>query len=479
MSSRNQKVVTSTEHSQPTNKLWLSTFITSLGNFSVQANFQAISIALIVMSVDVCTSNDDACRKGEQDAWVSGSLTAIVFAGSICGQLTMGYAGDVLGRDAAMAFTLSIATLAAMASALPMGSANEIYIILMFCRFVLGIGLGGVYPLAATKAAEDSSSGGRANNQSSAKSFFWQAPGAMFPWILALILVQTDMSSQAKWRLLLGIGSVPLAIAVAACFIESRLKGKPAVVAKTTNLSAFTLLKDKDMLLKLVGTGGTWFIFDVCYYGVGLFGGAILSALNDRDDDNITTSSSITLIAWQEAIALGAGIPAYLLTNYHIKKYGMKKIQIVGFIFTALLFLLMASLFDTLKSQSPEALYALYVLLLFSLCYGPNVTTYILPASVYDKNVRSTMNGISAASGKLGAVVGAYLFGAIATVTSYATVMAFCCALSLLGAYITYKFIEDGLDYDLEGKSSMTTPLISEHSDNGVSLHEEPEEIYA
>lgn len=75
----------------------LSGIITKVGNFGVQMNYQAISVALIVMSADVCTREDkDECKEGEQASWVTSSATAVVFAGSIAGQLTMGYAGDIL-----------------------------------------------------------------------------------------------------------------------------------------------------------------------------------------------------------------------------------------------------------------------------------------------------------------------------------------------------------------------------------------------
>ena len=76
------------------------------------------------------------------------SATATVFAGSIIGQLVMGYAGDVFGRSTAMCFTLMIAGLSAIASGVfSLGSAEEIYAVIIACRFFLGIGLGGVYPL--------------------------------------------------------------------------------------------------------------------------------------------------------------------------------------------------------------------------------------------------------------------------------------------------------------------------------------------
>lgn len=449
-------------------KALISTLITGIGNLAVQCNFQAVSIALIVMSMSQCTlANEAECKEGEQATWVSSTLHAIVFAGSILGQLTMGYAGDVMGIDAAMGFTLSLAMLGAFFSAvLPQGSPNTVYGVLAACRFLLGMGLGGVYPLSAIKAAQDASRGGKSNNRSAARAFFWQAPGSMMPWILALIIAQTSMSTESKWRLLLGFGAIPLAIAVGLSQIESRIGPKRAPAVKVVKPSMLTVLSNPDLVWKLVGTGGSWFIFDVCYYGVALFGGEILSAVNEgsSEDDDVTSRQHITLISWQQSIALGAAIPAYLLTNYLVKKQGMKKIQIIGFIFTAVLFFIMAGVFYPLKKSSPEALYFIFVILLFSLCFGPNVTTYVLPAAVYDKDVRSTMNGLSAALGKLGAVVGAYVFGAIATETGYPTVMVACGVLSLFGAFVSHRYIADGLDAPQEESvhSDAHNPLLAD-----------------
>ena len=44
---------------------------------------------------------------------------------------------------------------------------------------------------------------------------------------------------------------------------------------------------------------------------------------------------------------------------------------------------------------------------------GPNSTTFIIPAEVFPTKYRSTCHGISAASGKAGAIVGAFGFGEI------------------------------------------------------------------
>lgn len=55
----------------------LSALITAIGNFSVQYNFQAIGIALYVMSLKECTLDDDVqCAGGSQESWVGGTSRA-------------------------------------------------------------------------------------------------------------------------------------------------------------------------------------------------------------------------------------------------------------------------------------------------------------------------------------------------------------------------------------------------------------------
>lgn len=69
----------------------------------------------------------------------------------------MGYVGDRIGRSKALIFTTSLACLSALCSAvIPSGSPSEVYALIIVFRLFLGIGLGGVFPLSATKSSEDS-----------------------------------------------------------------------------------------------------------------------------------------------------------------------------------------------------------------------------------------------------------------------------------------------------------------------------------
>ena len=384
---------------------------------------------------------------------VGSTAAATVFAGAICGQLTMGYAGDLFGRTEALFLTLSIAAISAVASAVaPQGSATVVYAVIIVCRFLLGIGLGGVYPLSATKAAEDSSSSnGKVNSKGSAMSFFWQAPGAMTPWIVAYFCSFSDLSANSQWRLLLGLGSIPAVFVVMGTYIESTQESKSTnSVRKPFNTGGISLmieLQKTENIKKLLVTGGGWFIYDIAFYGVNLFAGAILDEMNG-DDDNVSSASSIRDITSKQMIGNGMAIPAVLLTICLMGSVSTKRLQVIGFILIAVGFVLLACLFVPLKNENPDLLFAFYCLLLFSLSFGPNVTTYVLSAETYPKEIRSTFTGISAACGKMGAVVGAYVFGNVSKVTTYPVIMVVCAVISIFGAIISHVYISDTSDID-------------------------------
>merc|ERR1719235_2622926 len=101
--------------------------------------------------------------------------------------MSMGAVGDILGRTRGMRMTLSISVLGAVLPALACGPAAQWYTIILLGRFILGFGIGGIYPLSAVGAAE---SGGSIIERSltTAWSFFWQIPGAVTPYLCAVML---------------------------------------------------------------------------------------------------------------------------------------------------------------------------------------------------------------------------------------------------------------------------------------------------
>lgn len=88
------------------------------------------------------------------------------------------------------------------------------------------------------------------------------------------------------------------------------------------------------------------------------------------------------------------------------------------------------------------------------------LTTFILPAETFPKEIRSTFGGIAAACGKLGAFVGAFSFGPLASSTSLPFVMAVCALLAVLGALLSHTCI--GTDRSRENFPSPGAAIISD-----------------
>ena len=131
-----------------------------------------------------------------------------------------------------------------------------------------------------------------------------------------------------------------------------------------------------------------------------------MKSISNSDDDNVSSTHSIRKVALQQLIALSMGLPACILAIYSLRLISIKSLQVWGFFIIAAMFILLACLFYPLKEKSSDGLFAIYCMLLFSLSFGPNLATFILPAHTYPKEVRATFNGISAACGKLGAFTG-------------------------------------------------------------------------
>ena len=79
------------------------------------------------------------------------------------------------------------------------------YAIICGCRFILGVGVGGQFPLSAA-AAKDSAAAEESSEQRVGWAFFWQTPGSLAPYLvddtgtieLTTFLVMLQMS-RATW----------------------------------------------------------------------------------------------------------------------------------------------------------------------------------------------------------------------------------------------------------------------------------------
>src|SRR5437763_3520153 len=118
------------------------------------------------------------------------------------GALIFGRLADYVGRRAIYGHTLIVLAIGAVASAL----APNLLWLLIF-RFILGLGIGGDYPLSATLMSE------YANRRDRGKLitmvFSMQGLGLIVGPLVAIILLASGINHDLTWRIMLGLGAVP------------------------------------------------------------------------------------------------------------------------------------------------------------------------------------------------------------------------------------------------------------------------------
>ena len=169
---------------------------------------------------------------------------------------------------------------------------------------------------------------------------------------------------------------------------------------------------------------------------------------NDKNSTPVAGDSLSDNLCAQLMIIAAIGLPGYYISVWLMDSLGRKNIQLQGFSMMFIIFLGLAIFLDALDDV-PALLLILYGLTFFFSNFGPNSTTFVLPAETFPVEVRSTFNGLSAAMGKVGAAIGSATFKPIVNSFGKKTNMGdkvafYCCAgVALLGVIVTIFFVED------------------------------------
>lgn len=377
---------------------------------------------------------------------VSGSI------GTLLGQLVFGWLADQLGRKKMYGIELMIIIVATVGTAVcGQGYGISLAGTIMFWRVVMGVGIGGDYPLSAIITSEFATK--KRRGAMMAAVFAMQGFGILAAAIVALVvlaafknnIIENALAIDYCWRLVLGLGAVPGLLALyfrltipetprytmdveldvkkASADITSYLQKDNIEAQKEADAPSNQYVAPKASWADfrkyfgqwkngkiLLGTAMSWFALDIAFYGIGLNNGSILKAIGYADshdpNPNIAAFVSLKNMALGNIIITAMGtVPGYWVTVLFVDRWGRKPIQIMGFTVLTILFIVMGAAFNPLKEHSIVAFIILFVLLQFFQNFGPNTTTFIVPGEVFPTRYRSTGHGISAASGKLGAIV--------------------------------------------------------------------------
>lgn len=404
---------------------------------------------------------DGSDKPGSLPPNVAAAVNGVAFCGTLSGQLFFGWLGDKMGRKKVYGMTLMLMVICSIASGLSFSrDAKAVMSTLCFFRFWLGFGIGGDYPLSATIMSEYANK--KTRGAFIAAVFAMQGFGILAGGIFAIIISSafkagfdapsyevdpirsTVPQADYVWRIIVMVGALPAALTYYWRMKMPETARYTALVAKNAKQAATDmsrvlqvdleaeeqkveqLTEDKSNQfglftkkflhrhgLHLLGTTTTWFLLDIAFYSQNLFQKDIFSAIGwiPKAKTMNAIDEVYRIARAQTLIALCSTVPGYWFTVAFIDRIGRFAIQLMGFFFmTVFMFALAIPYNHWTHKDNRIGFVIIYSLTFFFANFGPNATTFVVPAEIFPARLRSTCHGISAASGKLGAIVGAFGF---------------------------------------------------------------------
>ncbi|KAI8586083.1 major facilitator superfamily domain-containing protein [Geranomyces variabilis] len=388
--------------------------------------------------------------------------------GNLIGQLSFGYLGDKLGRKKMYGVEIIIMMVAILGSTLACATVRGMGVLTMLglWRFVLGIGIGGDYPMSATITSEFAQV--RYRGMMIAAVFGMQGIGILVGGLVTLIalaifkdLITTDpLYLDYVWRIMLGFGIVPC---VATVYFRLTMPETPRfqvdvnddVEAAKRDIEMITAVNagmeqneaisqiaqpTKSDLTKqrrpattfkqyfgqwknfkvLFGTAYCWFALDIAWYGLSLNTPRVLGLIGYDGHNEDQFHQFWAKAVGNIIIACMGTVPGYWITVATIERLGRKPIQYMGFAVITVILAILAGAWDSILTKDSTGNYTsgskaifltLYTIAQLFFNWGPNSTTFVIPAEVFPTRFRSTAHGISAAAGKVGAIIGVQAVG--------------------------------------------------------------------
>lgn len=157
-----------------------------------------------------------------------GLLNSVTLGAAFAGALVFGRAADLVGRKRVYWLVAAIMIAGALGSAL----AASFWMLIAF-RFLLGVGIGGDYPVSAVLVSEYANK--RERGKLVGMVFATQALGLIIGPLVALALLGAGTGADTAWRTMLALGAVP---AAAVIYLRRKMPESPRYQAQVRGRAA-------------------------------------------------------------------------------------------------------------------------------------------------------------------------------------------------------------------------------------------------
>jgi len=469
---------------QPFRDYWYRYVITGMGLFV--EGYTLFSVGNLTSLFEAvwpsCWKSYTTCSAN----WVA-SVDYLEIVGIILGQLAVGVIGDWIGRRWGMIQDAVVMLVGTILLTAMWGKDMQGWVIMYaFSLLFYSFGVGGEYPMTSTRAMEGSS--GR-NSSTGDKlhrgrnvllAFTMQGWGQLVNQGLLIVSLLVfhgggsppygDVSTQWTFRISFAfIGAVTLWLVYHRIY---KLQYADHQLRLSKRKASVTGYDKKSLQLvmthywhRLVGTAGCWFCNDFFFYGNKIFQDVFIKII----DPNSTVMGGWL---WN-MVNVGCSLIGYYLAAFLVdhKFYGRTRMQAIGFLADFILFVIGAAIYPQLTQPGTgiKVFQFMYFFSSFWSQFGPNGTTFLLAAEVYPAPIRATAHGVSAASGKLGALVPAIVYNYTGNQEKFWIVSWF----GLVGFILTMLFIPDTTGLDLREQerywSFVRTGRVEEY--HGIAIH--------
>ncbi|KAJ4244121.1 glycerophosphoinositol permease [Fusarium falciforme] len=329
----------------------------------------------------------------------------IAFAGTVVGQLIFGFLADHWSRtNTLMVSTVILIIFTALAAGSywhgePVGMFN----MLTAWRFFVGIGIGGEYPAGSVGCAESSSQMKKGTRNrwfilfTNSMIDFGFVIGAFVPYVVAAACHNGHFST--IWRTSLGIGVVfPLVLFV----MRLGLKEPEEFTQNSMRHQTPYWLVLRYYWFRLLCVSLVWFLYNFSSYAFGIYSSSILSGIYGED------APLTTVFGWNTVVNMFY-LPGTLIGAFVSDWIGPRYTLALGVTLQAIVGFIMAGVYS--KISGNIAAFAVVFGIFQALGeLGPGNNIGLLAAKTSATGVRGRYYGIAAATGKIGAFVGTWVF---------------------------------------------------------------------